>query len=91
MTGGHSIPGMPTRRTVTGPHVTPFAKWMRRARRTQTDVAAALGISQGYLARLLAGHRQPSLPLAIEIARVTGLSVDALVPIRKGNRGADAG
>lgn len=51
-----------------------------REKRTQTDVANAIGISQKYLSKLELGQRTPSLKTAIKIASYYKSSVEMLFP-----------
>ncbi len=50
--------------------------WMRRRDMNQREAAALLGITEVYLSQLLNGHRQPGLPNAIKIERITGIAVE---------------
>jgi transcriptional regulator with XRE-family HTH domain len=45
---------------------------------SQVSLAAAAGISQGYLSQLEQDEREPTLPIAARIAHVLGLSLDEL-------------
>lgn len=45
---------------------------------TQEDLALACGISQGYVTAIECGRKNPSLPLAKQIADVLGCTVDEL-------------
>ena len=54
-----------------------------RARRqalgiTQADMAARLGVAPSMVCQIERGSKAPSLPLAAEIARLLGCSIDAL-------------
>lgn len=51
-----------------------------RGKRTQTDVASQMGISQKYLSKLELGQRTPSLKIAIKIASYYKSSVEYLFP-----------
>ncbi len=46
---------------------------------TQESLAAQLHISASYMSLLVSGSRQPALDLAINIERLTGVPVAALV------------
>ena len=51
----------------------------REARnQTQVQLAAAAGISQGYLSQLEQDEREPTLSIAARLAGVLGLSLDEL-------------
>lgn len=51
----------------------------REARnQTQVQLAAAAGISQGYLSQLEQDEREPTLSIAARLARVLGVSLDEL-------------
>ena len=51
----------------------------REARgQTQMNLAAAAGISQGYLSQLEQDEREPTLSIAARLARVLDLSLDEL-------------
>ncbi len=45
---------------------------------TQTQLAAAAGISQGYLSQLEQDEREPTLSIAARLADALGLSLDEL-------------
>ena len=54
-----------------------------RARRqalgiTQADMAARLGVAPSMVCQIERGSKAPSLPLAVEIARLLGCSIGAL-------------
>lgn len=55
---------------------------LRRAReahhQTQVQLAAAAGISQGYLSQLEQDEREPTLSIAARLAGVLGISLDEL-------------
>lgn len=51
----------------------------RKARnQTQVQIAAAAGISQGYLSQLEQDEREPTLSIAARLAGVLGVSLDEL-------------
>lgn len=50
---------------------------------TQAELAAALGISQGYLSRLLSGESVPSLAMAVRLAHATGVPIASFLPHRE--------
>lgn len=66
--------------------LTSLALWFNRSNYTQKAVAAVLGITEAHLSHLVAGNRQPSLPLAIAISELTGLPVQELVAPRRPDR-----
>jgi ribosome-binding protein aMBF1 (putative translation factor) len=45
---------------------------------SQVNLAAAAGISQGYLSQLEADEREPTLSIAARLARALGISLDEL-------------
>ncbi len=57
--------------------------------RTQMELVAALGITQGYLSDLEAGKRKGPLELHQKIARALGLPLDLLAPIAVSAEEAD--
>ena len=58
---------------------TPLAFWRKRSGKTQTAVAAQVGISQPYLAQLEAGVREPMAGVLAKIARAIGVQIDDLL------------
>lgn len=59
-----------------------FGQRIRTAREaigeSQMKLAAAAGISQGYMSQLEADEREPTLSIAARLARALGLSLDEL-------------
>jgi putative transcriptional regulator len=55
-----------------------MAQARKRRKLTQQQLADTLGINRVSLARIEAGTRQPSMALALSIARELRTSVDAL-------------
>jgi transcriptional regulator with XRE-family HTH domain len=53
---------------------------------SQEQFAAALGISQSYLSRLMARRMAPSLRLAVRIASRAGVPVESLARVRRTRR-----
>lgn len=75
---------MATRRRAAadGAGVRTLGQKLRTAResrnQTQVQLAAAAGISQGYLSQLEQDEREPTLSIAARLAGVLGLSLDEL-------------
>ncbi|MEU7061576.1 XRE family transcriptional regulator [Streptomyces sp. NPDC046197] len=62
------------------PAVAPQLRALRRRASLTLEVAArAAGLSPAHLSRLETGHRQPSLPLLLALARVYGTTVSELL------------
>lgn len=57
-------------------HLAPFLK---RAGLSQTALAAAVGISRGYMSELTSGKKAPSIAVLNDIARVLGVDPGALI------------
>lgn len=57
--------------------------WMFHTGTTQQDLAKLLNISQSHLSNILNGNRKPSLPLAIEMARLTNVPIETISTIQK--------
>lgn len=51
--------------------------WMDRRSYSLREVAQLLGIDTSYVSLLMNGHRTPGRKLAIRIARLAGIPVDA--------------
>ena len=49
--------------------------YMEQTQTRQSDLARRLGVTQGYLSKLMAGRKRPSLALAACIERETGGAV----------------
>jgi len=62
--------------------ITTLGQRLRLAResrhQTQVQLAAAAGISQGYLSQLEQDEREPTLSIAVRLAAALGLSLDEL-------------
>ena len=56
---------------------TPLRTYAKSLDYRQHDLAAVLGVSQGYLSSLSAGKKRPSLARAVRIERAT----DGAVPV----------
>jgi len=56
---------------------------------TQVELAAAVGITQGYLSDLEAGKRNGPVALHQKIGQALGVPIDLLLPIAVSDRGAD--
>jgi transcriptional regulator with XRE-family HTH domain len=48
-------------------------EWLRANKKTDAWLAEQIGVSRGYVTNLRHGRRQPSLPLAVKLAGITGL------------------
>lgn len=59
---------------------TPLAYWRRRRGLTQTALAAAVGISQPYLAQIETGARIGDVGVYARLARHLRLSIEELIP-----------
>ncbi|MFD5746597.1 helix-turn-helix domain-containing protein [Streptomyces sp. NPDC127033] len=77
------------------PDVAPRLRELRRGRRLTLEAAARrAGLSPAHLSRLETGHRQPSLPMLLGLARIYGTTVSELLgevpperePIVRGGR-----
>jgi len=56
-----------------------LADFMRDTKTTDQALADKLGVSRPHITKIRSGKRQPSLPLAIEMARITKLPVSAFI------------
>lgn len=54
-------------------------QWMTRENKSATWLAEQVGVSRPFITRIRAGKRQPSLPVAVELARVTKLPVTTFI------------
>lgn len=54
-------------------------QWMRDKDISNTALAELIGVSRPYIKRLREGERQPSLPVAVKLAKVTRLPVSAFI------------
>lgn len=62
------------------PDVAPQLRGLRRRRGLTLEAAAQrAGLSPAHLSRLETGHRQPSLPMLLALARIYGTTVSALL------------
>ena len=62
------------------PDVAPRLRELRRDRRLTLEAAALrAGLSAAHLSRLETGHRQPSLPMLLSLARIYGTTVSELL------------
>ena len=57
--------------------------WLAEQNKSQRELADAIGISQQYLSQILTGDRSVSLPVAVEIERVTGIPVVDFAGVRR--------
>jgi transcriptional regulator with XRE-family HTH domain len=53
----------------------PLRNWLLEQQRTQEDLAAEVGVKQGYLSLIITGRRRPSKDLARKISRATRRAV----------------
>lgn len=56
-----------------------LADYFRITGKTQRSLAERLDVDESYISLIVAGRRQPSLPLALQIEAATGVPVEALV------------
>lgn len=56
-------------------------RYLRQTKTTQLALAKRLGISQPYLNQILNGRRTPSLELAVDIERETGVEMKTLLAV----------
>jgi transcriptional regulator with XRE-family HTH domain len=56
-----------------------IAAYLHATGQTQAELAEALGLAQGHMSRIIRRLQQPSLDLALRIARHTRVPVDSLV------------
>lgn len=61
-----------------------LATYLEETGTTQAELAERLGLSQGYLSRLIRGLQQPTLDLALVIARMTRIPIESLVRAESG-------
>lgn len=61
--------------------------WRLRSKLNQKALAAALGVSNGYLSQLLDGLRFPGRELSVEIETLTGVPVSSWKDTRRGKLG----
>lgn len=54
-------------------------QWMRDNKISDTALAGRVGVSRPYISRIRAGERQPSLPVAVKLAKVTKLPVATFI------------
>lgn len=78
MTDGHNLPLVVMTHKKSAHRYRDLGEFFKGTGRTQEDVAATLGISQSHLSLIARGLRNPSLSLALEIERETGVPVESL-------------
>jgi transcriptional regulator with XRE-family HTH domain len=61
--------------------------WRVRSKLNQKALAAALGVSNGYLSQILDGLRFPGRELSVQIETITGVPVSSWVDTRRGKSG----
>jgi len=57
-------------------------KALKRRGETQHAFAQRVGISPGYMSRLVSAQAVPSLEMAVKLARAAGIPVEAFAPDR---------
>jgi DNA-binding XRE family transcriptional regulator len=58
---------------------TTLADWLTRHDRTDAWLANELGVTRACVSHIRRGIREPSLPLAVRLSRVTGIEIDRLL------------
>ena len=58
----------------------PLAFWRQRRNLTQAQLAADVGVSQGYLAQIETGKRIGDIALYRKLARKLGVAIEDLIP-----------
>ncbi|MCH0541737.1 helix-turn-helix domain-containing protein [Streptomyces sp. MUM 203J] len=77
---GVPFPGPPGEAADALPDVAPQLRALRRRRGLTLEAAAQrAGLSPAHLSRLETGHRQPSLPMLLGLARTYGVTVSELL------------
>jgi transcriptional regulator with XRE-family HTH domain len=61
--------------------------WRERSKQNQRTLAAALGVSDGYLSQILSGVRRPKLELLMKIEALSGVPVSSWADTRRGKSG----
>jgi len=62
--------------------------WRERSKITQTELAEALKVSNGYMSQVLTGKRQPTnLPFLMRIEALTGVPPSSWVDMPRGKSG----
>lgn len=56
-----------------------LADYFEQTGRTHRSLAIKLGVDRSYISLLVSRNRQPSLPMAIEIAKYTGVPLESLL------------
>ena len=64
--------------------------YMKRTGETQETLAAALGISQAHISRILAGKAVPRTELAIRLADYADIPIDSFTWAAYRQKGAEA-
>lgn len=57
----------------------PLAFWRKRAGLTQTDLAARVSITQGFLAQVEGGKRKASIAVYAALAKALGVRIEDLI------------
>ena len=59
---------------------TPLAFWRKKRGRTQTQLAAAIGVSQNFLSDVERGKAKGDMTLYAKVARCLAVSIEDLMP-----------
>lgn len=57
--------------------MTKLRKFLKATQTTQSSLAAAIGVSRGYMSELASGSKTPSLEVAVSIERFSSGAVPA--------------
>ncbi len=57
----------------------PMRAYRKQAGKTLTELGEEAGVSAGFLSDVERGVKQPSLPLAAKLSRITGVPLDGFV------------
>jgi transcriptional regulator with XRE-family HTH domain len=59
-------------------------EWLDRSHKKQNELAAQIGVTDGYLSQILSGLRRPKLEILIAIETETGVPVESWVDTQSG-------
>lgn len=59
-------------------------EWLDRSRKQQKELAAKIGVSNGYLSQVLSGLRRPRLETLMAIEAETGVPVESWADTQRG-------